>query len=60
MNKKLENKIAELHNTHNIHLINIKEVKRFALEHKMYDIIELINNNYPEYYSFIISFYTKK
>lgn len=53
MNDKIRNEILCIFRSNEIDMMDIRSVKAYALEQKMYDLIVFINNNFQEYVTYI-------
>ena len=53
MRNNIKRLIRYLQEEENIDMLDIKKVKKIALNKKMYDLIIFINENFSEYVSFI-------
>ena len=49
-----------MRNIPGIDLFDVRSVQRYALEHKMYDLVVYLNNNLQEYISYVKSSLTNE
>lgn len=53
MDDRIRDEILRIHTNEQIDMLDIRSVKAYALNQKMYDLIVFINNNLREYMSFV-------
>lgn len=52
MDDKIRRIITQLYVEQHLDLLDVTSIKRYALEHQLYNVVVYINNNLPEYLAF--------